>query len=75
MLYSVDPLGDQYLLTKQRINGKNCLLKFGTGHSLYKHYNVLSGFTQDMRKRNQHLNNLRVNVIQYAKNCAYISQS
>jgi hypothetical protein len=33
-------LGDQHLLTRQRINSKNCLHKLETGDSRNKHYNV-----------------------------------
>jgi hypothetical protein len=37
---SAQPLGDQHLLTRQRINSKNCLHKLETGDSRNKHYNV-----------------------------------
>lgn len=39
LLYSVEPLGDQHFLRRQRINGENCLHKLDPGHSWYKHYN------------------------------------
>lgn len=45
------PLGDEHLLRRQRINGNNCLYKLKKGNSWYKHYNALSRLKQDMRAK------------------------
>lgn len=47
ILTSAQPLDNQHLLTRQWINGKNCLLK--TGDSKLKRYNAMSLLKQDLR--------------------------
>ena len=62
ILSSAQPLGDQHLLTRQRIDGKNCLHKLETGGSRHKPYNAMSGLKLDMRAEKsafeQHKDNL-----------------
>jgi hypothetical protein len=63
ILYSAQSLGIQPLLTRQRINGKNCLPKLETGDSLYKHYNDMD-WNKIWGQSNWHLNNTRENLTQ-----------
>jgi hypothetical protein len=48
ILSSAQPVGDQHLSRRQRINGKNCLHKLETGYSWHKHYNAVSRLKQDI---------------------------
>lgn len=46
---SAQSLCNQYLLTRENINGENCLHKLEPGDSRQKHFSIKSGLNQDMR--------------------------
>lgn len=56
----VQPLSDQHLLTRKRIKGKNCLQKFETGDSWYKHYSAMSILKQYMGAEKLAFGNTRI---------------
>ena len=49
ILYPAQTLGNQHLLTRQRINGKNCLHKVETGDSGPRCYSAASGLKRGQR--------------------------
>jgi hypothetical protein len=62
---SAQPLGGQHLLTRHRINGKNCLHKPEPGESWYKHYNAGQDWNKVWGQKYQYMSNPRVNFTQW----------
>lgn len=70
ILYSSQLLGDQHLLTRQKINdAKNCLHKLETGDSWYNKGVTMPcpDWNKTWGQRNEHLNNTRVKLTQCTK--------
>ena len=67
IFYSTQPLGDQHLLTRQRINGKNCLHRL-ENDSWHKHYKAISGLKQVTRAEKPAFEKYKHNLYTVHKN-------